>query len=226
MFKENQGLDPEELLPFCTRCFGVGISYGEDDNSNFCHMCGSQNTCVPMKREAIAYTQSNIDNLVKTNKSRRYTEEDCVRDTREHIQHVQEYMSQMANKIIIRGLVHDASKLESPELETFTEYTPKLANTTYGSEEYFKSLEGMKVALNHHYQMNSHHPEHYENGINGMDLLDLVEMICDWKAATLRHNDGDIKKSLETNRGRFKIDSQLYEILSNTIDRYFNQYSK
>lgn len=52
-----------------------------------------------------------------------------------------------------------------------------------------------------------------------MDLLDIVEMLCDWKAATERHNDGDIMKSLEINKNRFNIDDQLFAILENTVKR-------
>ena len=68
------------------------------------------------------------------------------------------------------------------------------------------------------FRSNSHHPEHYENGIYGMDLIDLVEMICDWKAASLRHADGNIMKSLEINKERFNIDEQLFQILVNTVN--------
>lgn len=56
-------------------------------------------------------------------------------------------------------------------------------------------------------------------GIYGMDLLDVVEMLCDWKAAGMRHADGDILKSLEINRERFKMSDQLYRIFKNTIER-------
>lgn len=56
------------------------------------------------------------------------------------------------------------------------------------------------------------------DGINGMTLIDLIEMMCDWKAATLRHADGDIYKSLEINAERFKYSPQLKQILKNTID--------
>jgi hypothetical protein len=63
---------------------------------------------------------------------------------------------------------------------------------------------------------NSHHPEHYSNGIQGMSLLDVIEMLCDWKAAGLRHADGNIFKSLEINKDRYKISTQLYSILFNT----------
>ena len=77
----------------------------------------------------------------------------------------------------------------------------------------------MKVALDHHYANNSHHPEHYENGVNGFDLFDLVEMLFDWKAATERHADGDIRKSIGINKERFGISEQLCYIFRNTADR-------
>lgn len=146
-----------------------------------------------------------------------YTKEQCIKDTEEHIDNVKGYMHNIMDLIYERSMKHDASKLQEPELGIFVEYTPKLANTTYGSDEYKEHLKGMQVALDHHYENNSHHPEHYDNGINGMSLLDIVEMLCDWKAATERHNDGDIMKSMEINKERFGIDDQLYEILLNTI---------
>jgi hypothetical protein len=65
--------------------------------------------------------------------------------------------------------------------------------------------------------LNPHHPEHYSDGIDGMNLLDLVEMVCDWKAATLRHDDGDIKKSVEINQKRFGMSDQLTKIIRNTV---------
>ena len=65
--------------------------------------------------------------------------------------------------------------------------------------------------------MNSHHPEHYESGVDGMNLFDVIEMLLDWKAASERHKDGDIAQSIEKNRVRFKISDQLAEILHNTV---------
>lgn len=55
-----------------------------------------------------------------------------------------------------------------------------------------------------------------DKGISGMTLLDVIEMLCDWKAATERHADGSITKSIQINRGRFGIDDQLSSILENT----------
>ncbi len=78
----------------------------------------------------------------------------------------------------------------------------------------------MAPALENHYANNSHHPQHYTNGIDGMDLFDLLEMVLDWKASTLRSKDGDIFKSLDIQKERFNISNQLYNILNNTIVRF------
>ena len=53
--------------------------------------------------------------------------------------------------------------------------------------------------------------------VNEMNLLDIVEMLCDWKAATERHADGSITMSLVINPKRFGIDDQLAGILRNTV---------
>lgn len=126
-------------------------------------------------------------------------------------------LSQIVSDLLKRGCVHDASKLESPEKELFDEYTPLLKNTTYGSEKYNIFMTELKSGHDHHYKNNSHHPEYYSNGIDDMNLLDIIEMLADWKAASERHSDGDIKKSLEINRERFKMSEQLYKILLNTV---------
>uniref|UniRef100_A0A6M3L251 Uncharacterized protein n=1 Tax=viral metagenome TaxID=1070528 RepID=A0A6M3L251_9ZZZZ len=144
---------------------------------------------------------------------------DSKADTLQHIKRVNELLLTAVSELLIRAGKHDRSKLKSPEKELFDEYTPKLKNCTYGSDEYKEFLKGLKVALDHHYANNSHHPEHYENGVNGFDLFDLIEMLFDWKAATERHADGDIRKSIEINKERFKISEQLCGIFRNTVDR-------
>jgi len=76
----------------------------------------------------------------------------------------------------------------------------------------------MKPALDHHYANNRHHPEHFKGkgGTNGMDLVDLIECFCDWAAATKRHANGSLKKSIEYNQKRFGIGNQLTKIFHNT----------
>ncbi|MGE7880140.1 DUF5662 family protein [Peribacillus muralis] len=148
-----------------------------------------------------------------------YTKDDCIRETKEHIAQVREFMVRCISELVDRALVHDNSKLKSPELEIFTKYTPLLKDSTYGSDEYKSFLQGMQVALKHHYANNSHHPEHYDEGIKGMNLFDIIEMFCDWKAATLRHKDGDIRESIEINQKRFGYSDDLKKIFMNTVEK-------
>lgn len=142
---------------------------------------------------------------------------DSVRSTKRHIKRVKTLLAAICTKLRVRGYKHDASKLKDPEVSIFEEYTPKLKDTEYGSKKYKQYLKEMQPALDHHYKCNSHHPEHYSNGISDMSLLDLVEMLVDWKAATERNKNGNIKKSIEINADRFKIDKQLKQILLNTV---------
>jgi hypothetical protein len=145
---------------------------------------------------------------------------DSTADTLKHIKRVSQLLSQFATELLERGVCHDASKLHSPEKEGFDEFTPRLAGTTYGSIEYRECLAKLKPALDHHYAHNSHHPEYYENGIDGMTLVDLVEMLIDWKAASERHSDGDIYRRIEINTNRFNISPQLKVILVNTVNEF------
>lgn len=144
---------------------------------------------------------------------------DSKSDTLLHIKRVNELLGMAATELIRRGNVHDNSKLEEPEKSEFDRLTPILKTLEYGSDEYKKSLSELQVALKHHYENNTHHPEHYKNGVNGMDLFDLIEMFFDWKAATERTKGGDIRKSIEYNKVRFNLSEQLIDIFNNTADR-------
>jgi hypothetical protein len=182
-------------------------------------------------------------------------EYDSTEDTKAHIKTLQDVLGEAIGLLVGRSLSHDASKLEEPEKSLYDKYTPLLRGTTYGTPIYYQYLEEMGAALSHHYENNSHHPEHYHrpddpeiteiveyidrlekanpedralpwlyaylserrSRINGMSLLDVLEMLADWKAAGMRHADGSIEQSLEINRERFEISDQLFEILKNTV---------
>lgn len=139
-----------------------------------------------------------------------------LKANKEHIALVKSYMENFAYEIIQRGAEHDNSKLQSPEKEGFDAANNTL-NIAYDSEEYKNSLNKLKETLEHHYKFNSHHPQHYKDGINGMNLFDVVEMLLDWCASVKRYKNGNIIKSLEINKERFGISDQLYSILLNTV---------
>jgi hypothetical protein len=137
-------------------------------------------------------------------------------ETLRHKERVQFYMNKVIKELIDRATAHDDSKLGIDEIELFDEYTPKLKECTYGSEDYNKCLAGLKPALDHHYARNRHHPEHHKQGIKDMNLLDLVEMFCDWSASSERQLDGNILKSVEVNQKRFNFTDELKGILEST----------
>jgi hypothetical protein len=142
--------------------------------------------------------------------------EDSTLMTVLHARRVDELLLSVVAAILARVTQHDRSKLEPPEKETFDAYSPKLRDSTYASDEYQGCLTGMQVALDHHYGNNRHHPEHFPDGVAGMTLVDLVEMLCDWKAAGERDADGSMAKSLAIQKDRFDLSDQLHAVLENT----------
>jgi hypothetical protein len=141
---------------------------------------------------------------------------DSAQDTTLHILRVHELLHDALENLAHRAAVHDETKLLDPEKPLFDEWTPKLKTLEYGSQEYKDALAALKPALDHHYAQYDHHPEHTPDGVAGMSLMALIEMLIDWKAAGERHATGDIWKSLEINRQRFGLSDQLYAILCNT----------
>ena len=138
-------------------------------------------------------------------------------DTHEHIREVRVNLNKVIIDLINRANVHDASKLVSPEVEAFDRVTPILKTLDYGSEEYNINKDLLGSALDHHYANNSHHPEFFKNGIKGMSLMDIIEMLCDWKAAVLRMKGGSIEESIEINQKRFGYSDELKQIFINTL---------
>lgn len=122
-------------------------------------------------------------------------------------------LANLSSRLSARAEVHDLSKFHPPERETFEVFTPKLKTLVYGSDEYKQALADMGTGLQHHYAVNSHHPEYHENGVLGMSLMDLIEMFCDWVAAC------DMKRvqlNIEQHAVRFDISPRLAHLLAVT----------
>lgn len=152
------------------------------------------------------------------------TQEDidaCIADTATHKEEVSTNLHVFVKELLDRADTHDDSKLQEPELTGYAQLGVSLSGLEYGSEEYRKNLAALKSTIDHHYANNRHHPEHWPNGINGMTLIDLLEMLADWKAATKRNKNGNLRKSIEINGTRFKMTAQLRQILENTVREHF-----
>jgi hypothetical protein len=149
-------------------------------------------------------------------------ETDVDKAHKKHIARVNELIEFFIQELKFRAVNHDSDKLVSPNREYYHIVSRDLKGLTYGSSEYFECLKELKPALDNHFKIHRHHPEHFENLIDGMNLVDLVEMFLDWKAASERHADGCIDDSIKFNKTRFKISDQLENIFKNTVKDYFN----
>lgn len=137
------------------------------------------------------------------NEQQTMTRDDVMRETLEHVRRVAELMLDAIENLQRRAVRHDDSKFSVEEFESFAQETPGLKSLVYGSDEYREALRRIKPAIKHHQANNRHHPEYHAGGFADMNLLDLIEMLADWRAATERHETGDLRKSIELNAERF-----------------------
>lgn len=142
---------------------------------------------------------------------------DSTADTKEHIGKVQARIQECISRLTIRAAHHDESKLAEPERSLLSALGSQTNLPPYGSAEERARFDALAEFRRHHYAENSHHPEHYTQGIEGMSLLDIIEMLCDWEAAGARHVSGNIHDSLKFNIDRFGINPQLAQVLENTV---------
>lgn len=150
---------------------------------------------------------------------------DSTKDTLKHKIHVCDVL----NKLIIselskRAVTHDDSKLKAPEKQCYDQYIPLLRQHKYGTPEYEECRVRMKEdGMDHHFLVNRHHPEHFQNGIKDMTIVDVVELLCDWFAASLR-SDTTFMEGLDRNVEKYGIPEELKSIFINTYNEYFKDY--
>lgn len=135
-----------------------------------------------------------------------------------HMQIVQTLMIIFAQKIIKNATQHDKSKLTRQEKAFFDEHKPLLDSLDPTTDDYRQALENFKYGLSLHYANNRHHPEHHENGVADMDLLDLIEMLADWYAASIHknHHFNGLQDSIDYCTKRFNISPDIERLLTNT----------
>lgn len=133
-----------------------------------------------------------------------------------HNNNVQINFVSILSNLAFRMANHDQSKYTNDEYDLVIG-KPYLDTLDYNSLEYKEGLNKVKDAVKNHYRANSHHPEHYKNGILGMSLIDLIEMLCDWKAASNEHGS-TIHESIQRNIERFNLSDEMQKIMLNTVN--------
>lgn len=147
-------------------------------------------------------------------------------DTRKHQQWVAERMIACAKRIIEKGMTHDASKFSDIEKSKYIDpiYELNLKDVPYGSDEYKRLTAQMGEGLEHHTNINDHHPEFFipfsvqtlNDPIRAMDLFALMEMLCDWIAASKRKGNS-AGLPFDNFEKKYQVNSQLMAILRNTL---------
>jgi hypothetical protein len=148
---------------------------------------------------------------------------DHEKDVADHKKKVSKALFIITRALEDRANTHDDSKMDEPEFSAYSETIPKLKGLEYGTDEHRAVLAQMKPAVEHHYSVNRHHPEFFggnaKSGIYDMNLIDFIEMICDWKAASMRGGDNKaFYKSLNINKERFGLSGQVVALIANTAE--------
>ena len=135
-----------------------------------------------------------------------------------HIQEVQKVMKYLTDELTHLASRHDRSKLEDPEeLKAYGAIATAMVGVTFGSPGYKRIIEDNREAVTQHKANNSHHPEAY-GGVDKMSLLDLLEMLADWKAASKRNGSEDtFLSSCEELFKKYKVTGQLRDVLRATV---------
>lgn len=148
---------------------------------------------------------------------------DTVKSIKEHIKRVQEKIGILVKELQERLKNHDRSKL-GEELYLWKKIDLE-ERYPYGTKEYFEKMSRNKEVFQTHYSNNRHHPEHFENGIEDMNLIDIIEMLCDW----LSYKDGNLsyheaQEIIYKQAKRFGFGDEIINIMINTAWEYFSKF--
>ncbi len=144
----------------------------------------------------------------------------------EHKKKVGRALRQLAGELEKRAEHHDDSKLMFPELLWLVEMDRDNEKIPYGTKEYLERRDKYKEFFNHHYQFNSHHPEHHQNGVKDMDLVDLVELVVDWCSYSKGLSVNEALDLVDKQAKRFDFGEEMSDVFKNTLINYFSWLSK
>ena len=146
---------------------------------------------MDMKRNVFGIVEADVST---TAKARLAKEKEYMDYIKTHIENVQKAYDGMcknpklqASEPIRKALEelklniasHDASKYSDSEFEPYRKNFHSI-----NDEEKAENEEDFERAWEHHYTVNSHHPEYWkhDNVILDMSLPAILEMLCDWQS--------------------------------------------
>lgn len=128
----------------------------------------------------------------------------CTATMIRHITEVRRAILRVRHDLESRAEAHDLSKWSPEEFPGFTRINATARQHPYGSEEYKASIRAEKPTVKRHQEGNSHHPEAHEPFLYEMGWLDLIEMVCDWWAASQTYGTTPWPEVLQRQRERWK----------------------
>jgi len=134
-----------------------------------------------------------------------------------HISEVKENIASIRNDLEKRGIAHDRSKFETFEFDSFAKTRQKFKTVDFGTKEYQECVDEIKPAIDHHYAANRHHTAYHFNGFNDMNLIDILEMLADWKAASRRSPGLRFVDSLPGAYRKYDIPENMQKHIESTL---------
>jgi len=116
---------------------------------------------------------------------------------------------ELGQHLIANGFVHDASKFSGIEWDYLSILPSKEEETKLK----------LKLAIQHHNQTNTHHPEHWQ-GIKNMPNVYIAEMTADWKARSEEFGT-DLRHWIDeqaTKRFSFSKEDEVYKEIMKYVD--------
>ena len=134
----------------------------------------------------------------------------------DHISGVRRRVTLVCTALMNHAIIHDNSKYSEQELNAHISMADEMDGIKYGTDTYYAIKQKYESLSAEHFANNRHHPEHHPNGIDDMNLVDVIEMLCDWLTGS--ENTGTpVERSLEINEKRYHVSPQLMKLLKNTI---------
>lgn len=136
-----------------------------------------------------------------------------------HRYYVGYFLSRVIEELTRRAVLHDVSKYSDSEFQGFIQSAYYVLGP-WGKENIPDEVrKRLRESMTKHHEANDHHPEHFQCGMEDMDLIQLLEMAIDWKSAMIRHGNFDIEENVRVGQTRFGYPDFFAKILVNTLKR-------
>lgn len=137
-----------------------------------------------------------------------------------HKRAVQRWMQKFSLVLMDRGEKHDNSKLQEPEFSYWCKMDEE-PRYRYGTKEYKDKIERYRPLFEIHWKANRHHPEYFNYHFDDVDLIDLIEMLCDWLSYRDKLSYTEASDLVHQQCQRYGFSEEKEFLLLNTLKNHF-----